>query len=269
MTDPQTQQRCASEGGGFGAMADTGYSRLEAPRGQRLCALSAALLILRGCAPASLAPARVEMRRVRPARGHVVYWPSASAREMGPDGGKERAMRIGRIATVGMVLVVALGVTGAKEGTEKPTPGLGAPQEADVAGVLVEPQSRQPVVVLQGKRDRRHVVMSIGHFEAERIAIGLQGVTPPRPLTHDLILTLLGDLKASLRRIVITDLKDNVYYAVIYLETTQGVLLTIDSRPSDAIALAVRAKVPILVEDRVFDKAERAAPKSGSPTPHF
>lgn len=176
-------------------------------------------------------------------------------------------MQIGRVGTVGALLVIALGIAGAKEGAEKAPPFPGGPQEAEVAGVLIEPQSRQPVVVLQGKRDKRHLVMSIGHFEAERIAIGLQGVTPPRPLTHDLILALLGDLKASLRRIVITDLKDDVYYAVIYLET-QGNLLQVDSRPSDAIALAVRAKVPILVEDRVFDKAERGMPKAG-PTPHF
>ena len=177
-------------------------------------------------------------------------------------------MRIPRIGTLGVLLVVALGVAGAKEGAEQAPPAPGGPQEAEVTAVLVDPQSRQPLVALQGKRDKRHLVMSVGHFEAERIAIGLQGVTPPRPLTHDLILTLLGDLKASLRRIVITDLKDDVYYALIYLEV-QGSLLQVDSRPSDAIALAVRAKVPILIEDRVFDKAERAMPKGGAPTPHF
>jgi len=178
-------------------------------------------------------------------------------------------MRIGRVGTVGVLLVIGLAMAGAKEGIEKKAgSNAGGPQEAEVTGVLVDPQSRQPLVVLQGKRDRRHLVMGIGHFEAERIAIGLQGVTPPRPLTHDLILTLLGDLKATLRRIVITDLRDDVYYALIHLEA-QGTLFTIDSRPSDAIALAVRAKVPILIEDRVLDKAERAMPKPGGPTPHF
>jgi bifunctional DNase/RNase len=178
-------------------------------------------------------------------------------------------MRIGRIGTIGVLVVMALATTGAKQGAEKrASPAAGGPQEAEVTGVLVEPQTRQPVVVLQGKRDKRPLVMSIGHFEAERIAIGLQGVTPPRPLTHDLILTLLGDLRASLLRVVITDLRDNVYYALIHLES-QGTQFTIDSRPSDAIALAVRARVPILIEDRVFDKAERAMPKPGAPTPHF
>ncbi len=176
-------------------------------------------------------------------------------------------MRIGRAGTVGILLMIGLVTAGAREGAEKTAPGPGGPQEAEVTGVVVDPQSRQPIVVLQGKRDKRNLHMTIGYFEAERIAIPLQGVTPPRPLTHDLIVTLLADLKASLRRIVITDLKDNVYYAVLYLDA-QGGLLQVDSRPSDAIALALRAKVPILVEDRVFDKAERTMPKIG-PSPHF
>ena len=111
--------------------------------------------------------------------------------------------------------------------------------------------------------------MAIGQFEANGIAIALQGVTPPRPLTHDLFLTVVGDLRASLKRIVVTDLRDDVYYAQLHLETASGPL-TIDSRPSDAIALALRARVPILVEDRVFDKAERLPPKGGSaPSPTF
>jgi len=154
------------------------------------------------------------------------------------------------------------------------TPGGGAPalrsavQEVEVVAVVVDPQSHQPVVVLQGKRDRRSLALVIGQFEANGIAIPLQGVTPPRPLTHDLMLNLLGDLRASLRRIVITDLKDDVYYARLELDVRGQNSLAVDSRPSDAIALALRAKAPILVEDHVFDKAERLGPKPGA-TPHF
>ncbi len=176
-------------------------------------------------------------------------------------------MRIGRAGRVGLLLVFGLVTIGAKESGEKVPPPLGGLQEVEVSGVAIEPQSRQPVVVLQGKRDKRSLVMTIGHFEANGIAIPLQGVTPPRPLTHDLILNLLGDLKASLQRIVITDLKDDVYYALLYLDV-QGTVRTVDSRPSDAIALALRAKVPILVEARVFEKAERVMPRL-APTPHF
>jgi bifunctional DNase/RNase len=143
------------------------------------------------------------------------------------------------------------------------------PQEAEVTAVMLDPATRQPVILLQGKRDRRPLVMAIGQFEANGIAVALQGVTSPRPLTHDLFLTVLGDLRASLKRIVVTDLLDDVFYAQLHLEAAGGPL-TIDSRPSDAIALALRARVPILVEDRVFDKAERLQPKAGSPpTPTF
>ena len=98
---------------------------------------------------------------------------------------------------------------------------------------------------------------------ANGIAIALQGVTPPRPLTHDLFLNVLGDLRASLKRIVVTDLRDDIFYAQLHLEAG-GTPRTIDARPSDAIALALRARVPILVEDRVFEKAERIPPKGGS-----
>lgn len=176
-------------------------------------------------------------------------------------------MRVGRTMTPGVLLVVGLLTVGAKEAPEKAPPPAGGPQEVEVMGVVIDPQSRQPLVLLQSKRDRRSLAMAIGHFEANGIAIPLQGVTPPRPLTHDLMLNLLGDLKATLRRIVITDLKDDVYYAQLHLDV-QGGLLQVDSRPSDAIALALRAKVPILVEDRVFQKAERLLPKA-APSPHF
>jgi bifunctional DNase/RNase len=159
-----------------------------------------------------------------------------------------------------LVGLIGLGATAPPKAGDPPP----SPQEAEVTGVVLDPSTRQPVVLLQGKRDRRPLAMSIGPFEANGIAIALQGLTPPRPLTHDLFLNVLGDLRASLKRIVVTDLRDDVYYAQLHLEAA-GTQLTIDSRPSDAIALALRARVPILVEDQVFEKAERALPKAGSP----
>jgi bifunctional DNase/RNase len=94
--------------------------------------------------------------------------------------------------------------------------------------------------------------------------VPLQGLTPPRPLTHDLFLTLFGRLKVSLTRVVITDLRNDIYYATVHLGGSAGEL-TLDSRPSDAIALAIRAKVPVLVEDRVFDKGGLDAPAGRRP----
>lgn len=171
------------------------------------------------------------------------------------------------IAIVGLLTVVLLGGLGAKEPTQTPTPKATGPQEVEVIGVVLDQRTQQPVVVLQGKRDKRQFAMAIGIAEANGIAIPLQGVTPPRPLTHDLFLTLFGRLKVSLTRVVITDFKDDIYYAVVYL-SANGSDMTLDSRPSDAIALAIRAKVPILVEDRVFDKSRTPEPRTG-PSPHF
>jgi bifunctional DNase/RNase len=171
-----------------------------------------------------------------------------------------------RLSMLALVTLVAAGSLGAAAGPSPAGPA-GGPQEAEVAAVVVDPQTHQPLVLLLGKRDRRPLAMAIGPFEANGIAVALHGLTPPRPLTHDLFLTVLGDLRATIKRIVVTDLRDDVYYAQLHLEAG-GTLLTIDSRPSDAIALALRAKAPILVEDRVFDKAERLQPRP-APGPTF
>ena len=136
-------------------------------------------------------------------------------------------------------------------------------REVDVMGVRVEMPSNQPIVLLREGTGERYLPIWIGAVEATAIAFAQQGVVPPRPLTHDLFLTLFARLKVSLTRVVITDLRDDVYYATVHLSGSGGEL-TLDSRPSDAIALAIRAKVPVLVEDRVFEKAT-----PGSRRPHI
>lgn len=132
-------------------------------------------------------------------------------------------------------------------------------QEVEVVAVMMDQNTQQPTVLLQGKRDKRSVALAIGLAEATGIAVPLQGVTPPRPLTHDLFLTLFGRLKVTLTRVVITDLRDDIYYAMVYLNAG-GPEMQLDARPSDAIALAIRAKVPVMVEERVFEKAASIAP---------
>jgi uncharacterized protein len=170
-----------------------------------------------------------------------------------------------RVGTVGVVLACAAALMAATGKTDAPAPGAaGGPQEAEVIGLLVHPDTQQPLVVLQGKRDRRTFAMAIGPAEATGIAVPLRKMTPPRPLTHDLFLTLFGRLNVAVKRVVITDLRDNVYYATLIL-TAGGNEMSLDSRPSDAIALAIRAKAPVYVEERVFEKSERIEPAPSDP----
>ena len=131
--------------------------------------------------------------------------------------------------------------------------------------VRVDLQSNTPVLLLQETEgEGRTLPIFIGSPEATAIAYALQGVTMPRPLTHDLFLTLFGRLKVTVTRVVITDLKDGIYYAVVFLDAG-GKEMQLDSRPSDAIGLAIRAKAPVLVEDRVFDKSELLPGPSSAP----
>jgi hypothetical protein len=167
-----------------------------------------------------------------------------------------------RASIAASLLVVALAVVlpgaqsrgAARDRGEPPVARPGGPQEAEVVAAYLERQTHTPVLLLRGKRDRRLVQLAIGPTELNAIAIPLNGLTPPRPLTHDLFLTLFGRLKVQLTRVVITDLRDDIYYAAVHLQTESGELV-LDSRPSDAIALAIRARAPVLVEDRVFEKA--------------
>lgn len=167
---------------------------------------------------------------------------------------------IGALVVLAAILAGASGPPGpaAARGAAGPAPANG-PQEVEVVAVALDPHTQVPTVLIQGKRDRRNFRMVIGLAEAQGIALPLQGVIPPRPLTHDLFLTLFGRLNVTVSRAVITDLRDDTYYATLHLATGGGELV-LDSRPSDAIALAVRARAPILVEDRVFDKAGAVAP---------
>ena len=167
---------------------------------------------------------------------------------------------MGTMSRTAALALLTLVVAGAPGGAEV-TPAL---QEAEVIAVMLDPRTETPAVVLEGKRDHRRVAMMIGPAEATGIAVPLQGVTPPRPLTHDLFLTLFGRLNVTLTRVVITDLRNDIYYATVHLAGSGGEM-TLDSRPSDAIALAIRAKVPVLVEDRVFDKGGGEGPASRRP----
>jgi uncharacterized protein len=163
-----------------------------------------------------------------------------------------------RMTVVALFVGLLAGGASARDRSDIGTPRPASAQEANVVAVLMDPDTQTPVIVLEGKRDHRQITMAIGLAEATGIAIPLQGVTPPRPLTHDLFLTMFGRLKVTLNQVVIHDFRDSTYFATVHL-TADGAAMALDSRPSDAIALAIRAKAPVLVEDRVFERGSTPA----------
>ncbi|AFV11262.1 hypothetical protein DUF151 [Thermacetogenium phaeum DSM 12270] len=112
--------------------------------------------------------------------------------------------------------------------------------------------SLSPVVLLVDESQKRALPISIGPFEAQSIAMALQGVITPRPMTHDLMKSFCDNLGASIRRVVINDIRDGTYYAEMYIQTVSGELV-LDSRPSDAIALALRAGAPVYISEKLID----------------
>lgn len=127
--------------------------------------------------------------------------------------------------------------------------------ETTVESIRVSLVTQQRVVILKESDGDRHLPIWIGSYEAEAIAMELQEVTPTRPLPYDLMRTVLNELDVSVEQIVIADLNDQVFYARIILTRSNGESFEVDSRPSDAIALAVRTGSRILVEDSVMDGA--------------
>jgi bifunctional DNase/RNase len=126
--------------------------------------------------------------------------------------------------------------------------------EMTIDSIRVSLMNYQRVVILKEKMARRYLPIWIGPAEADAIAVKLQGVTVPRPLTHDLLSSVIGSLGATIDSIIVSDLKSDTFYAKIILNI-DGEQIEIDSRPSDALALAVRADVPIYADEAVLDKA--------------
>jgi len=127
--------------------------------------------------------------------------------------------------------------------------------EMTIKGLMVDPITNMPIIILRDKDGQRVLPIWVGVFEANAIALQMENVTTPRPMTHDLLKNVISDLKADIQKIVVSDLRENTFYALIYL-MVNGEPVAIDARPSDAIALALRAQAPIFVEDRVIDHAK-------------
>ena len=129
--------------------------------------------------------------------------------------------------------------------------------EMTIKGLMVDPLTNSPIVILRDKGGQKVLPIWVGIFEANAIALQIEHISTPRPMTHDLLRNVIEDLKASVQKVVVCDLQENRFYALIYLALA-GDTVAIDARPSDAIALALRTRAPIFVEDTVLDNAQTA-----------
>ncbi len=133
-------------------------------------------------------------------------------------------------------------------------------REAEVRALLLDPTTKTPVLLLKDRHSSKAMPIWIGEQEAMSIAIELQGQRFPRPLSHDLMKELLNTLGGNLERAVITSVKDSTYYASLVVRDASGTTRDIDARPSDAVALALRTRAPIYIEEAVFEKSAIDSP---------
>ena len=124
-----------------------------------------------------------------------------------------------------------------------------------IKGLMLDPVSNSPIVVLKDEEEKFFLPIWVGIFEANAIALQLENVTTPRPMTHDLLRNMISELNARVIRVVINDLRDSTFFAQIRVITGEKTL-ELDARPSDAIALALRTRAPIFVEETVIDNAK-------------
>lgn len=120
-------------------------------------------------------------------------------------------------------------------------------------GVRIELPSQKPILLLKEENGNRYLPIWIGPFEASAIALEMSNIKTPRPMTHDLIINIINNLKISIDNIEITDIRDNTFYAIINIKNTDRKVVRVDSRPSDAIATAVRSKCDIYVAEHVLE----------------
>lgn len=126
--------------------------------------------------------------------------------------------------------------------------------EMFIKGLMIDPVTNMPIVILRDELGERTLPIWVGPVEANAIAMQVENAAPPRPMTHDLVRNILTDLGATLTRVVISDLRDGTYYAYLQL-IRDGETVFVDARPSDALALSLRAKAPVFVESGVMDRS--------------
>ena len=127
--------------------------------------------------------------------------------------------------------------------------------EMKVEGLTLDPLTNMPIIILKDLAGDKALPIWVGYFEANAIALEIEKINTPRPMTHDLLNNIISSLQAKVKHILVTGLKDNTFFAEISV-IQNGTDMTIDSRPSDAIALALRSKSPIFVEEKVIEAAK-------------
>jgi uncharacterized protein len=130
--------------------------------------------------------------------------------------------------------------------------------EMKIRGLMMDPVTSMPIVILKDIHGNTVLPIWVGIYEANAIALEIEKVATPRPMTHDLIKSVLSGLNTGIRKVVVNELKEDTFYALIWLER-EGELISVDSRPSDALALALRLDCPIFVEDTVLKSSKLAA----------
>jgi uncharacterized protein len=133
--------------------------------------------------------------------------------------------------------------------------------EMTIRGLMLDPVTQMPIIILKDVAGDTVLPIWVGAFEAQAIALEMEKVSTPRPMTHDLIKNVLTGLETQVHKVVVTELKEDTFYAVIWLERG-GEVISIDSRPSDALALALRVDCPIFVDDLVLKSSKQAANSS-------
>ena len=138
--------------------------------------------------------------------------------------------------------------------------------EMKIRGLMMDPVTNMPIVILKDVGSDTVLPIWVGVYEANAIALEIEKVTTPRPMTHDLLKNVLLGMEARVEKVVVTELKDDTFYAVIWL-MRDGSPVSVDSRPSDALALALRVDCPIYVEEEVLRTSKQAAQLSDRVTP--
>ncbi|MGH9517659.1 MAG: bifunctional nuclease family protein [Terriglobales bacterium] len=133
--------------------------------------------------------------------------------------------------------------------------------EMKIRGLLMDPVTNTPIVILRDSGSETVLPIWVGVYEANAIALEIEKVSTPRPMTHDLIKNVLAGLDARVHKVVVTELKEDTFYAVIWMER-DGKIISVDSRPSDALALALRVDCPIFVEEEVLKTSKKATATS-------